>query len=96
MVNVAPWLGAMMVVFELVNIVGHCGLFQLRHRGYNPGLIAATFLFIPYVVIFFWLSINKNFLSPAEYVMSVIGGIVLALSLPVCAELRIKKFKERL
>ena len=93
LVGVAPWFGAMMVVFELVNIVGHCGLFQVRHRGYNPGLITATFLFIPYVAIFFWLSINRNFLTPAEYVISIVGGIALALLLPIWSEASIKRFK---
>ncbi|MFH1641038.1 MAG: HXXEE domain-containing protein [Candidatus Omnitrophota bacterium] len=93
--NIAPWFGAMMVVFELINVVGHGGLFQLRYRGYNPGFITATFLLLPYIAIFFYLSITKNLLNSAEYVLSIVGGITLALLLPAFAAISIKSFKRK-
>ncbi|MDP8261724.1 MAG: HXXEE domain-containing protein [Candidatus Ancaeobacter aquaticus] len=93
--NTAPWFGVMMVVFELINIIGHGGLFQIRHRGYNPGLITAIFLFLPYVVTVFWVAISNNILSPDEYILSAIGGIALALSLPAWAKFNTRRFNQR-
>ena len=90
----APWLGMMMVVFELVNVVGHGFVFQLRHKGYNPGMVTAMVLFIPYIVIVFSLSIAKGLLSPGGYLIAIIGGLILALSLPVSAEIRVKGYNK--
>ena len=89
--RVAPWLGMMMVVFESFNVVGHGFLFQLKKKGYNPGMATAIFLFAPYTVTVFWLSIARGLLSPAGYAISIIGGIILALSLPASAKFNAKK-----
>jgi len=93
--EVTPWLGMMMVVFELINIVGHGGVFQSRSGGYNPGLVTAVLLILPYVVAVFWFSIAQNILTPAGYVLSIIGGIILALSLPVSTKINIAILKKK-
>ncbi len=90
--KVAPWLGMMMVVFQVGNVALHGFIFPAKTKGYNPGMVTAIFLFVPYIVTVFWFSIARDILSPAGYVISIIGGILLALSLPASAEFNIKRF----
>jgi hypothetical protein len=90
--TVAPWLGIMMVIFNFLNIVGHGGIFQIKKKGYNPGLFTAIFIFVPYSVIVLWLAIDQELLTVVEYVVALIGGVFLALSLPLWANIRNRKF----
>ncbi|MFW9994883.1 MAG: HXXEE domain-containing protein [Candidatus Odinarchaeota archaeon] len=92
--TVAPWLGIMMVIFNFLNIVGHGGIFQVKMKGYNPGLFTTIFIFVPYSVIVLWLAIDQELVTAVEYVVALIGGVFLALSLPLWANIRNRKYKK--
>ncbi len=94
--NVAPWLGVMMVVFNIVNIVGHIGIFQIKNKGYNPGLITTLVLLTPFSVYVFWFTIDSGILTTFEYVISIIGGILLAMSLPILGIASKKKYLNKI
>ncbi|MHA1205591.1 MAG: HXXEE domain-containing protein, partial [Candidatus Heimdallarchaeaceae archaeon] len=34
--SIAPWLGFAMIIFNVVNIIGHLLVFQKKVKGYNP------------------------------------------------------------
>ncbi|MHA1775628.1 MAG: HXXEE domain-containing protein [Promethearchaeota archaeon] len=82
LVNIAPWLGLSMVIFNIVNIVGHLLIFQKKVRGYNPGMITAI-LMIPFLVIVFVIVINQDLLTPLEYGVAGIIGFLSGISLPI-------------
>lgn len=93
--TVTPWLGIMMVIFNFLNIVGHGGIFQIKKKGYNPGLFTAIFMFVPYSVIVLWLAIDQELLTVLEWVFALIGGVFLALLLPLWANIRNRKYKKK-
>ncbi|UJG41432.1 MAG: HXXEE domain-containing protein [Candidatus Heimdallarchaeum aukensis] len=39
--SIAPWLGFAMIIFNVVNIVGHLLVFQKKVKGYNSGAVTA-------------------------------------------------------
>lgn len=81
--EVAPWLGVMMIVFNIVNVVGHLILFQFKKFGYNPGLLTSISLLLPIIILVFDEVIGNDLLSGFEYVLAIVGGIILAASLPI-------------
>lgn len=74
--NNIPWIGMGAIIFQFGNIFGHLFLFQIKHSGYNPGMITAIFLFIPYVTILIWNIQIQGWLTLIEWVFSAILGIL--------------------
>ncbi len=93
LVNVVPWLGLIFILFNaLFNGFGHIFLFQIKVRGYNPGLVS-TILFIVPLSIFVILNIqNQSLLSVSDWVISIVGGIIVGAILPISANIRTKNF----
>ncbi|MHA1747059.1 MAG: HXXEE domain-containing protein [Promethearchaeota archaeon] len=80
--KIAPWLGVGMLLFNVVNILGHLIIFQKKVKGYNPGMITAI-LMIPYLIFALKIVIDQNILSTGEYILAAIVGIVSGISLPI-------------
>lgn len=80
--TIAPWLGFGMIIFNVVNILGHLIIFQKKAKGYNPGVVTAV-LMIPFLIFSFVVIINQNLLSTGEYMIGVIIGFLLGISLPI-------------
>ncbi|MHA1728569.1 MAG: HXXEE domain-containing protein [Promethearchaeota archaeon] len=88
--TIAPWLGLSMVIFNIVNIVGHLLIFQKKVRGYNPGMITAI-LMIPFLIFVFVIVINQDLITPLEYIVAGIIGFVSGISLPIYGSIIRKK-----
>lgn len=77
----APWVGVMMIFSNIVNVIGHVGIFQIKAPGYNPGLASSIFVLLPFIVAVFLLIGDQ--LSGFEYAIAIIGGVLLAAALPI-------------
>lgn len=88
--NIAPWLGLSMVIFNLVNILGHLLIFQKKVKGYNPGMVTAI-LMIPFLIFAFKIVIDQNLLTPIEYIVAGIIGVISGISLPIYGSIIRKK-----
>ncbi|MHA1353245.1 MAG: HXXEE domain-containing protein [Candidatus Heimdallarchaeaceae archaeon] len=78
--SIAPWLGFAMIIFNVVNIVGHLLVFQKKVKGYNPGAVTA-FLMIPFLVLSSIFIISNQFLTTLGYVLAVLIGVLCGASL---------------
>ncbi|MHA1647767.1 MAG: HXXEE domain-containing protein [Promethearchaeota archaeon] len=90
MVTIAPWLGLAMVVFNVINILGHVVVFQVKVKGYNPGLVTA-FLMIPFLIFAFWIISRENLINTQDFFLALVLGIISAASLPIFGALIRKK-----
>jgi len=88
--TIAPWLGLAMVVFNVINILGHVVVFQVKVRGYNPGLVTA-FLMIPFLIFAFWIICRENLMTTLDFLLASVLGIIAAASLPILGILIRKK-----
>lgn len=70
--NVAPWVGLIAIVLQLVvNNFTHTVVFQGRHRGYNPGLITTVFVLMPYCTLMITYIIVKDVFTPADWALGI-------------------------
>ncbi|UJG44236.1 MAG: HXXEE domain-containing protein [Candidatus Heimdallarchaeum endolithica] len=90
--SIAPWLGFAMIIFNVVNIVGHLLVFQKKVKGYNPGAVTA-FLMIPFLVLSSIFIISNQFLTTLGYVLAVLIGVLCGASLPIIGVIIKKKAK---
>jgi hypothetical protein len=77
-----PWIGFSLIIFQFViNNVQHAVLFQLKHKGYNPGLFTTLFVLIPYCTLVMWYVIANNILTTSDWIFSflVCAGVVVTL-----------------
>jgi len=77
-----PWLGAGMILFNVVNILGHLIIFQKKKKGYNPGMITAV-LMIPFLIFAFKVVYEQKIMSTGEYILASIIGLIFGISLPL-------------
>lgn len=74
--GIAPWVGFGLVVFNVgVNCVQHTVLFQIRHEGYNPGLITTMLLLLPFSTFIVIYVIQNSVLTPVDWVLAVLLGL---------------------
>ncbi|MEI6622892.1 MAG: HXXEE domain-containing protein [Actinomycetes bacterium] len=74
--GVAPWVGFGLVVFNAgVNCIQHSVLFQIKHEGYNPGLITTMLLLLPFSTFITIYVIQNSVLTPIDWVLSVVLGL---------------------
>ena len=92
--KIVPWFGLIFVIFELVNVVGHGGIFQINSKGYNPGLLSAVFLLLPYTISVLWIGIGQNFLGTLDVILGIVFGLILGASMPLSVKLKKKKQKD--
>ncbi len=88
--STAPWLGFGMIIFNIVNIIGHLIIFQKGTKGYNPGMITAL-LMIPFLIFSFIFVITNDFLNLGGYLAAGIMGFASGASLPIFGSLIKKK-----
>jgi hypothetical protein len=77
-----PWIGFSLIIFQFViNNVQHAVLFQLKHKGYNPGLFTTLFVLIPYCTLVTWYVIANNILTTSDWGLSflVCTGVFVTL-----------------
>jgi Protein of unknown function with HXXEE motif len=77
-----PWIGFSLIIFQFViNNVQHAVLFQLKRKGYNPGLFTTLFVLIPYCTLVTWYVIANNTLTTPDWIFSflVCAGVVVTL-----------------
>ena len=74
--GVAPWVGFGLVVFNAgVNCIQHSVLFQIKHEGYNPGLITTMILLLPFSTFITIYVIQNDVLTSIEWALSVVLGL---------------------
>lgn len=86
-----PWVGFGLIIFQfLINNIQHTVIFQSKHEGYNPGLITAMFLLIPYCTFVTWYVISHNILSGSDWILSIMLALGVMLTLLSITMLRNK------
>ncbi|MEI6623754.1 MAG: HXXEE domain-containing protein [Actinomycetes bacterium] len=76
--GIAPWVGFGLVVFNAgVNCIQHSVIFQIKHEGYNPGLITTMLLLLPFSTFITIYVIQNNVLSPIDWVLSFVLGLAV-------------------
>lgn len=74
--GVAPWVGFGLVVFNAgVNCVQHTVLFQIKHEGYNPGLITTMLLLLPFSTFITIYVVQNHVLSGWQWALSIVLGL---------------------
>jgi hypothetical protein len=74
--GIAPWVGFGLVVFNAaVNCIQHSVIFQIKHEGYNPGLITTMLLLLPFSTFITIYVIQNDVLSPLDWVLAVLLGM---------------------
>ena len=76
------WVGLAWVGLTLINGIIHI-VTTIRLRIYNPGLVTAIVLFLPFTIFMLALEVGRGALSGADVGLIVLGGILLHL--PVAA-----------
>jgi len=68
-----PWvsMGAILAQF-VINGVSHPIVFQVRHRGYNPGLATTLALLIPYCAFVVWYVLRGEILSSTDWFLAAL------------------------
>lgn len=85
-----PWIGASFLIFQtLLNCFSHPLIFQIKRKGYNPGLATTLVLFIPYLTFTFWYIINNNLFTITDWSLTLIVGVVLTAVFPMWSFVRI-------
>jgi len=78
-----PWIGFSAILFQfLINNVQHTVVFQVKQRGYNPGLFTTMFILIPYCTFVAWYVIDQGIMSTLDWILSfaVSVGIIVTLA----------------
>lgn len=95
-VDIAPWFGLIFIIFNgIFNGFGHIVLFQLKEKGYNPGLLSTIILLVPFTYFVIQEVQNSNIMVSGEWIVAIIGGLVVGILLPVSARIRITKYNKR-
>jgi hypothetical protein len=76
------WLGLGWVALTLINAVTHI-VTSIRFRCYNPGLVTAIVLFVPFTVWVLASEVSRGLLSGGEVALLVLLGVLLHI--PVAA-----------
>lgn len=79
-----------MIIFNVVNIIGHLLVFQKKVKGYNPGTVTA-FLMIPFLVLSSIFIISNQFLTTLGYILAALIGVLCGASLPILGVIIKKK-----
>lgn len=77
-----PWIGISAVFFQLaINNIQHIVLFQVRHKGYNPGLFTTMFLMMPYCTLILWYILVNPVMTTTDWILSFVvsAGVILTL-----------------
>jgi hypothetical protein len=69
----APYIAMAAVVVQLLNVISHPIMFPFKQSGYNPGLVTALVIILPYMTLMFWYVIANSILG--------IGGFILAFAI---------------
>jgi hypothetical protein len=81
-----PWIGFAAVIFQFaINNLQHAITFQVKNKGYNPGLFTTMVLLIPYCVLVTWYVVVHDVMTPSDWVLSfilfaVIMGILMTIT----------------
>lgn len=86
------WLGLAWVGLTLVNAIIHI-VTTIRLRIYNPGLVTAILLFLPFTVFVLALESARGTLSAAGIAIIVVAGVVLHI--PVAALFVVPYLRQR-
>lgn len=80
-----PWIGFAAIIFQFaINNLQHVITFQLKNRGYNPGMFTTMLLLIPYCVIVTWYVIAYNVMTSTDWVLSfILFGVILGVLLTI-------------
>jgi hypothetical protein len=70
------WVGLVWIGLTLVNAVTHI-VASLRFRAYNPGLVTAIVLFLPFTIWALWREVANGLLSGREVALIVLLGVLL-------------------
>ncbi len=74
----AIWLGIATILVSAGNFVAHTFLFNIKGKTrYNPGMLSADFLFLPFAVAFFNLVIQNHIATPLDWLVGLVLGIAL-------------------
>ena len=74
----ALWLGIATILVSVGNIVAHTVLFNIKGKTvYNPGMLTAVILFLPISLYFFYFVIQNGLVTPIDWTVGIILGIVL-------------------
>jgi hypothetical protein len=76
------WIGLGWIGGTLVNAVIHI-VASLRLRDYNPGLVTAVLLFLPYTTGAFYLLVSRGALTGTQVTIAVFAGLLVHI--PVAA-----------
>ncbi len=80
----APWVGAGFIIMQiLINITSHPVIFQLKRKGYNPGLATTLGLLIPYITLVFWYIFSNHLFTSIDWILTLLLGIGISALLPV-------------
>jgi hypothetical protein len=70
------WVGLAWIGLTLVNAITHI-VASLRFRVYNPGLVTAVLLFLPFTIWALWTEVANGMLSGGEVALILVLGMVL-------------------
>jgi len=77
-----PWIGFSLIIFQfLINNTQHTIVFQLKNKGYNPGLFTTMFVLLPYCTFVIWYVISQKALTVSDWVLSIIVSVGIILTL---------------
>lgn len=92
--QIAPWIGAGFLVLQiLINCLTHPVIFQLRRKGYNPGLATTLGILIPYITFVFWYIVTNNLFTTTDWILTFVLGIGVSVQLPLWSRNRIRNTK---
>lgn len=86
------WLGLAWIALTLVNAIIHVAT-SIRCRGYNPGVVTAVFLFLPFTIWVLMHEASRGSLSSGEIGLLVLLGVLLHA--PVAALFAIPYLRKR-
>jgi hypothetical protein len=71
-----PWIGFALIIFQVaINNMGHTILFQIRNKGYNPGLFTTIILLLPYCTLVTWYVIAYHVMTTTDWILSFVLGL---------------------
>jgi hypothetical protein len=80
-----PWIGFSAIIFQFaINNVQHAAGFQMKSRGYNPGLVTTMLLLIPYCTLVTWYVLTHHVMTTTEWVLSfLLFGFIFVILLSI-------------
>jgi hypothetical protein len=86
------WLGLAWVALTLINAVTHI-VTSIRFRCYNPGLVTATVLFVPFTIWVLASEVSRGLLTGGGVALLIVLGVLLHI--PVAALFVVPYLKKR-